>query len=330
MQISGLTSDPVARLEIGVDEKILLVASTGGHLEQLFLWSERLELNPDHIRWVTFRNEQSESLLEEKRVNYVEYVRPRDLGAVARAARDLTSIAKREKVTTVISTGAAVAVSAAITSALLSIKMIYIESLARFTDLSLTGKIIGKFPHVKRYVQVPHLARGGYEYLGSILDEFERYESQTHLDDVSRVLVTVGTIQPYGFDRLIRTLDPLLRPYHVTWQIGSFTSAPSHGTVFDKMSRRQLFQEAEAADVVITHAGVGSILMALDVGKYPIVVAREQRYHEHVDDHQMEIVRGLSPLGLVHNKPLTLLSENDLRHAAAYCIRPRVRTSEVL
>jgi len=60
------------------------------------------------------------------------------------------------------------------------------------------------------------------------------------------------------------------------------------------------------ARVVITHAGVGSIMLALAAGKKPIVAPRLYRYGEHVDDHQTEIARAFA-----HAKKVTLLRPED-------------------
>ena len=46
-------------------------------------------------------------------------------------------------------------------------------------------------------------------------------------------------------------------------------------------------------NVVITHAGVGSILLCLRNGRKPLVVPRMHRFGEHVDDHQVELTRAL-------------------------------------
>ncbi len=58
--------------------------------------------------------------------------------------------------------------------------------------------------------------------------------------------------------------------------------------------------------MVITHAGVGSILVTLMNGKRPIVVPRLARFGEHVDDHQLELARRLSEIGVV-----TLIEDPD-------------------
>jgi UDP-N-acetylglucosamine transferase subunit ALG13 len=61
------------------------------------------------------------------------------------------------------------------------------------------------------------------------------------------------------------------------------------------------------ADVVVTHAGVGSVLCARRAGHVPVVVPRLHRYDEHVDDHQLELVAALGAGG--HVIPVTDMAE---------------------
>ena len=46
----------------------------------------------------------------------------------------------------------------------------------------------------------------------------------------------------------------------------------------------------EKSDLVITHGGVGSIVMALKMGKKVIAVPRLSAFGEHINDHQIQIV----------------------------------------
>ena len=55
----------------------------------------------------------------------------------------------------------------------------------------------------------------------------------------------------------------------------------------------------ESADVVVSHAGVGSIMCALRAGHVPIVFPRLKRYSETVDDHQAELAEALEQRGNV-------------------------------
>jgi UDP-N-acetylglucosamine transferase subunit ALG13 len=61
------------------------------------------------------------------------------------------------------------------------------------------------------------------------------------------------------------------------------------------------------ADVVVTHAGVGSVLCAREAGHVPVVVPRLHRFDEHVDDHQLELVAALAGDG--HVIPVTDMAE---------------------
>lgn len=58
--------------------------------------------------------------------------------------------------------------------------------------------------------------------------------------------------------------------------------------------------------MVITHAGVGSILISLLNGKGPCVVPRLRAFRETVDDHQLASARRFARAGLV-----TLIEDAD-------------------
>jgi len=53
------------------------------------------------------------------------------------------------------------------------------------------------------------------------------------------------------------------------------------------------------ARIVITHAGAASIISAVKLKKKVIAIARLSKYHEHVDDHQLEILEELSRLNYI-------------------------------
>ncbi len=58
-----------------------------------------------------------------------------------------------------------------------------------------------------------------------------------------------------------------------------------------------IVKKIEMADVVISHAGVGSILCAIRAGHTPVIFPRLKRYHEAVDDHQSELAEALAERG---------------------------------
>lgn len=48
------------------------------------------------------------------------------------------------------------------------------------------------------------------------------------------------------------------------------------------------------SDIVITHGGPSSFIMALQFEKVPIVVPRKKEFDEHINDHQYEFVKTIS------------------------------------
>lgn len=51
------------------------------------------------------------------------------------------------------------------------------------------------------------------------------------------------------------------------------------------------------ARIIITHGGPASFIDVLSLGKTPIVVPRQAKYNEHVNDHQLEFARQLVERG---------------------------------
>ncbi|WGX96067.1 glycosyltransferase [Nocardioides sp. L-11A] len=64
----------------------------------------------------------------------------------------------------------------------------------------------------------------------------------------------------------------------------------------------------DRADAVVTHGGPGSIMDAREHGHLPVVVPRDPRLGEHVDDHQQRFARFLARTGLI----VTAYDEQEL------------------
>ena len=113
------------------------------------------------------------------------------------------------------------------------------------------------------------------------------------------ILVTIGLM--YGFDRLIKEMDKIAGRVDeaVIMQIGETTYKPKNAEYFRFTSNEEIDRLYEDARVVVCHAGVGSILTALEHGKPVIAVPRRKKYGEHVDDHQLEIARELEKEGRI-------------------------------
>lgn len=107
------------------------------------------------------------------------------------------------------------------------------------------------------------------------------------------ILVTLGT-QDKSFKRLLLALEEAKRNGQIEDEIvvqAGFTKFHSeHLRVKDYFSQLELDELRKSADLIITHAGVGSILDALKFKKTVIGVARLKQFEEHANDHQLEIL----------------------------------------
>jgi UDP-N-acetylglucosamine transferase subunit ALG13 len=111
--------------------------------------------------------------------------------------------------------------------------------------------------------------------------------------------VTIGLL--YGFDRLIREMDEIAGGIaeEVIMQIGETAYESKNARYFRFASAEKMDQLYEDARVVVCHAGVGSILTALEHGKPIIAVPRRKKYGEHVDDHQLDIAGEMEKEGRI-------------------------------
>ncbi len=111
------------------------------------------------------------------------------------------------------------------------------------------------------------------------------------------VFVTVGTHEQ-PFDRLVKEVDRL-KAEDAIWeevfiQTGYCTYEPEHCEWNRLISHHEMEEKIARADLVITHGGPASFLAPLQRGKIPIVVPRQKRYGEHVNDHQLEFCRAVA------------------------------------
>ena len=114
------------------------------------------------------------------------------------------------------------------------------------------------------------------------------------------IFVTVGNSN-LGFERLIKSMDNLARalPYPVVMQIGSTQYTPKNAEWFRYCDHDTIIEYFKKSQVIVTHAGAGTILDIILLGKKPVVVPRLSKFGEVIDDHQLEITRTLSEMGLV-------------------------------
>lgn len=114
------------------------------------------------------------------------------------------------------------------------------------------------------------------------------------------IFVCTGS-RNYQFDRLIKKLDELVEKKEIKdtvyAQIGDGNYFPKNMQYKNFIDAEEYKRCQEKADIVITHGGTGSIVGALKNRKNVIAVPRLAKYGEHIDDHQLQIVREFEKSG---------------------------------
>lgn len=113
------------------------------------------------------------------------------------------------------------------------------------------------------------------------------------------IFLTVGSQFP--FDRLVRAVDQAFESGQLNGemygQIGDTSYQPRNFRAVPYMEKQAFDDYMQKASAIISHAGMGTISMALDRDKPLLVMPRLKRHGEAVNDHQIAIVRKFEELG---------------------------------
>lgn len=122
------------------------------------------------------------------------------------------------------------------------------------------------------------------------------------------IFVIAGTQEP--FDRMIRTIDEwaLEQDHMIFGQIADAKYKPKHFSFVDFILPIEFNENFMKADVIISHAGMGTIIMALEHQKPILVMPRLAKFGEHRNDHQLATAQGFEKLGLIN----VAYNENEL------------------
>ena len=122
------------------------------------------------------------------------------------------------------------------------------------------------------------------------------------------IFVTVGT-QNFQLNRLLRQVDFLIQNGQINEEVfaqrGNSEYIPQYYAYQDFLSKEEFNQMVNKCDILITHSGVGTIILGMKFQKSIIVFPRLAKYHEHVDDHQLQIAKAFSESNFV------LLCQNE-------------------
>ncbi|MBR2515252.1 MAG: hypothetical protein IKE45_14800 [Halomonas sp.] len=115
-----------------------------------------------------------------------------------------------------------------------------------------------------------------------------------------KVMFTAGT--QFAFPRMAEVVQGVARlqpEWALVFQAGPGATLETF-TEFSNVQAAELFtadrfQEFfDAADLVVTHAGMGNIIACLEHGKPCMLLPRQARLGEHRNDHQIDTARAIT------------------------------------
>lgn len=116
------------------------------------------------------------------------------------------------------------------------------------------------------------------------------------------IFLILGT-QKFQFNRLLEEVDNLVKSGaikdEVFAQIGYSTYKPEGYKYVQFLDSEKFKEMCSECNFVITHAGTGAIITALQYGKKVVAVPRLAKYEEHVDDHQLQISSVMEEKGYI-------------------------------
>jgi UDP-N-acetylglucosamine transferase subunit ALG13 len=112
------------------------------------------------------------------------------------------------------------------------------------------------------------------------------------------IYVTLGTMF-LDFPRLILKMDEMASATaeETIIQTGMAKTIPKTCKHFDFKPREEVLDIQRRARVIVCHAGIGSVLDALNVRRPFIVVPRLKKFGEHMNDHQLDLARAVERRG---------------------------------
>ena len=120
------------------------------------------------------------------------------------------------------------------------------------------------------------------------------------------IFVTVGSMVP--FDRLIRMMDGWSRAHpeaKVHAQIGKGEYVPQSMSWTRKVSPAEFESCVENSQIIVSHAGMGTVITAMQLGRPLVLVPRIAANGEHTTEHQRDTVKWLD------GKPGIKIAETD-------------------
>jgi len=146
------------------------------------------------------------------------------------------------------------------------------------------------------------------------------------------IFLTVGTQFP--FDRLVKAVDAAAETGRICdeiyAQIGDSAYRPRNFEYMKFLEKRSFDDCVRKASHIISHAGIGTITMAMDNNKPILVMPRLKRYGEVVNDHQVAIARRFEQMGYIFAVYDTDRFQQRIEEFLSFIPRPRENNAEAV
>jgi len=211
------------------------------------------------------------------------------------AARRLVG-ARRPRI--VVTSGAGLVVPFVVMARLAGARVVLVESMARVSSASLTGRIVAPFA-ASTLVQWPEMAavyRRAVVARPGLLAAPPEPPAPGH-----GTFVCVGT-RPEPFDRLLAVADRAVAdgvlPRPVTAQAGVSSYRPSSYFASAWMAPGEVEHAIAESRYVVCHGGAATVSAAIAAGRRPLVLPRRRSAGEHRTEHQRELTEKLAAKGM--------------------------------
>jgi UDP-N-acetylglucosamine--N-acetylmuramyl-(pentapeptide) pyrophosphoryl-undecaprenol N-acetylglucosamine transferase len=263
---------------------IFLIGSVGGHLSELQSLEGYIR-DVDDIKFVTFYRKN-----REKNEKYIYIIDPEQnlMKYIINAIQSLMLVARyRPKL--IISAGAGLAVPMIIICKIIRIKVIHFEISCQIFALSKTGKFCNKIG-IQSYVQSKKLTNDDENFIGNPYDKYQKISNNRELK--KEIFVTVGNAK-HDFKRLNNLIETLteIYPNEIIVIQNGYTKIKERKNIrlIQFMTPIEFNTKIKQSNIIISHAGSGTIREILAERKMPVVFPRLVHLSEHNDISQLPL-----------------------------------------
>jgi UDP-N-acetylglucosamine transferase subunit ALG13 len=140
------------------------------------------------------------------------------------------------------------------------------------------------------------------------------------------IFVTIGSLFP--FDRLVKVADELavqMPDESFFAQIGEGGHRPVNIPYAEMLTRGEFMAKVREADLIVAHAGMGSVITAMESNTPIILLPRILEWGEHTTDHQIATAKWLEGRPGIH----VCWEDKDLR-ATIEAVRAGARMGQTM